>query len=228
MFDDFKKNSHPHAIFEQWYLESQGKGSSSHILDKVKSRLRFLGKQAFTQIVPSLDRMNYNAVVLATASLSGIPASRVVLLKGHSEKGYVFYTNYNSSKAQHLNENPVASLNFFWAYPTRQVRIFGEVKKVSRKTSQEYWASRPRGSQEGAMASEQSHEIQGYDSLKEQLKEVQEKYKGGRPIPCPQNWGGYIVKPKSYEFWQAMPDRLHQRVLFELINKKWVKKYLAP
>ncbi len=220
--------SHPHEIFEQWYLQSMGKSKEQSFALNLKIKTQSLLKNMFTQIVPSLDRMNQNAFVLATASKEGVPSSRVVLLKQYSEKGYVFYTNYNSDKAQDLLANPIASLNFFWAYPTRQVRIVGKVSKVSYEQSSEYWSSRPRGSQEGALASNQSKKINSYSDLEDSLKEVHKTHKG-KDIPCPEHWGGFIVEPKSYEFWQAMPNRLHKRTLFKLNQQgDWDKHFISP
>ncbi len=221
-------NKHPHEIFEHWYLQSQGRAEGQKLKQKIKIKSQTLIKNLFTQIVPSLDRMNQNAFVLATANKSGQPSSRVVLLKEYSPKGYVFYTNYNSDKAQDLITNPVASLNFFWAYPTRQVRIVGDVQKVSYEHSSRYWDSRPKGSQEGALASDQSKKIKDYSDLEDSLKSVHEQFKGQK-IPCPKHWGGFIVSPKCYEFWQAMPNRLHKRTQFKLnTNGSWDKAFLSP
>lgn len=221
-------NNHPHEIFEEWYLQSLGKSKQQNLMHNLKIKSQELLKNMFTQVVPSLDRMNQNAFVLATASKEGAPSSRVVLLKGQSEKGYIFYTNYNSSKSDDLISNPVASLNFFWAYPTRQVRIVGEVSKLSYEQSSKYWQSRPRGSQEGAMASNQSEKISSYSDLEDSLKAIYKTYKG-KDIPCPQHWGGFIVAPTSYEFWQAMPNRLHKRTMFKLNPQgTWEKSFLAP
>jgi len=219
---------HPHEIFEDWYLQSMGKARGQGSVKKIKVKSQKILKNIFTQVVPSLDRMNENAFVLATASKEGRPSSRIVLLKEYSKEGYVFYTNYNSDKSQDLLANPIASLNFFWAYPTRQVRIVGDVKKVSHEQSSKYWQSRPKGSQAGALASEQSKKINSYSDLEGSLKAINKEYEG-KDIPCPQHWGGFIVTPKSYEFWEAMPSRLHKRTCFKL-NKQgsWDKELLAP
>ena len=153
--NNFNFEKHPNELFDQWYLASQGKTESRGLYKKLKVKAQYGLKSVFTQIVPSLERMNYNAMVLATADKNAKPTSRVVLLKKHSDQGYIFYTNYNSQKSKDLMENPVASLNFFWAYSTRQVRIAGQIEKISHQESSQYWDSRPRGSQEGALASNQ-------------------------------------------------------------------------
>lgn len=204
-----------------------GKSDDSSFIDKCKVKLNHQLNSVFTKFVPSLARMHNNAFVLATSDKDNQPASRVVLLKEYSQKGYVFYTNYNSEKSKALLENPVASMNFFWSYPTRQVRIVGQVEKVPYEQSNAYWQSRPRGSREGALVSDQSKKLESYDELIKSLENVKEKYKG-KEIPCPKHWGGFIIKPTSYEFWQAMPSRLHKRVRCTHLNKKWQKTWLNP
>lgn len=169
-----------------------------------------------------------NAMTLATASLEGVPSARIVLLKGYDEKGYVFYTNYESAKGQELAENPRASLLFFWKELERQVRITGLVEKVSATESDEYFLSRPTGSQIGAWASPQSHVIENRSWLEDRVKELETKF-STESLTRPAHWGGYRVKPVIIEFWQGRKSRLHDRIQYTLQeNNSWKIERLAP
>lgn len=169
-----------------------------------------------------------NALTLATASSDGLPTARIVLLKGYSEKGFQFYTNYDSYKGKQLEENPRACLVFFWKELERQIRIIGLVEKLTEKESNEYFRIRPHGSRVGAWASPQSMVIESREWLMNQAKEYEEKFSDSE-IPRPPNWGGYLVKPVTLEFWQGRPDRLHDRLLYTLQeNGSWLIERLAP
>jgi len=168
-----------------------------------------------------------NAMTLSTASLTGIPTSRVVLLKGVDENGFVFYTNYNSRKGKQLAENPHAALNFFWPELERQVRIEGLVEKVSETESDAYFNSRPLASRIGAHASPQSEKIARREILQNITQEVIKSF-GGLHVPRPAHWGGFRLKPNYVEFWQGRPSRLHDRIAFEWTNNRWDKYRLAP
>ncbi|HLO38365.1 MAG TPA: pyridoxamine 5'-phosphate oxidase [Lacibacter sp.] len=169
-----------------------------------------------------------NAMTLATASLEGVPSARIVLLKGYDEKGFVFYTNYESAKGQELAENPRASLLFFWKELERQVRITGLVEKVSTQENDEYFLSRPTGSQIGAWASPQSHVIENRSWLESKVKELEVKFSSEK-IVRPSHWGGYRVKPVIIEFWQGRSSRLHDRIQYTLQeNNSWKIERLAP
>ncbi|PYF76802.1 pyridoxamine 5'-phosphate oxidase [Pedobacter nutrimenti] len=168
-----------------------------------------------------------NVMTLATADRSGKPSARIVLLKGFDQHGFVFFTNYDSVKGKEIAENPQASLVFFWPELERQVRIDGSVSKVSAQVSDQYFHSRPIGSQIGATASPQSTKMQNRESLEEKVKELTAAYQG-KEIPRPQHWGGYLVKPSQIEFWQGRSSRLHDRINYELVDGNWIISRLAP
>lgn len=168
-----------------------------------------------------------NAMSLATVSADGSPSARIVLLKGIGEQSIQFYTNYNSNKGKELDMNPYAAVNFWWAELERQVRMKGDVEKVSREESDEYFQSRPRESQLGAWASEQSSEIAGRAELRKSFENIARKF-GNDPVPTPDFWGGYEIKLNEIEFWQGRPGRLHDRILYTLENDHWNYKRLQP
>ena len=168
-----------------------------------------------------------NAMNVASATKSGIPSSRMVLLKAYSEEGFIFYTNYTSRKSGEILDNPIVALNFFWDALERQIRIEGEIKKVEKEVSDAYFNSRSRLSQLGAHASNQSQIIENYEELTDKLNSFEEKYKD-KDIPRPDHWGGFIVIPSSIEFWQGHDGRLHDRLKFEKENTNWVLKRLSP
>jgi pyridoxamine 5'-phosphate oxidase len=168
---------------------------------------------------------------LATASSSGAVASRMVLLKGWDERGFVFCTNYTSRKAAHLAENPTASLTFRWALLERQVGVVGRARRTSAKESDAWWALRPRGAQLGALASSQSAVIPSRSWLDARVLALAESY-GDRPIPRPAWWGGIRIVPESVEFWQGRPNRLHDRLRYTRARSRghagWRLERLAP
>jgi len=172
---------------------------------------------------------NANGMSLATVSPDGKPAVRVVLLKYFDDDGFVFYTNYNSEKSQHLEQQPYASLNLWWDMFERQIRVDGRVVKVSAQESDEYFHSRPRGSQIGAWASPQSEIISDRAMLEGRVRELEKRYGDGE-IPRPPHWGGWCVIPNRIEFWQGRPDRLHDRLLYtrETDDGVWQINRLAP
>jgi pyridoxamine 5'-phosphate oxidase len=170
-----------------------------------------------------------NAMTLATASASGEPSARVVLLKDVSENGFVFFTNYKSRKAQELLENPRAALVFFWPEIDRQVRVEGTVHPTSRQQTEQYFRSRPRGSRLGAIASRQSAVIESRTILEERLRELEDRYRGTDDIPVPEFWGGYSVVARVIEFWQGRPNRLHDRLRYSREEAgPWRLERLAP
>ena len=169
-----------------------------------------------------------NAMTLATASADGIPSARTVLMKGFSEKGFIFFTNYSSFKGQQLSENPKACLLFFWKELERQVRITGIVEKLSSEESNVYFQSRPRDSQVGAVVSPQSQVIESRQWLDEKFKEAFEQFEN-TTVQRPSYWGGYLVTPVIIEFWQGRPGRLHDRIQYTLSEDgNWKVERLAP
>ena len=168
------------------------------------------------------------AMTLATATRDGRPSARLVLLKQADERGFVFYTNYGSQKAQELEANPQASLVFYWPQLERQVRVEGTVSRVTAAESDEYFQTRPRESQIGALASPQSEVISGRDVLQQRFTELDEFY-SDREIERPVHWGGYCLHPERIEFWKGRPSRLHDRLLYTLRDDgSWTIKRLAP
>ena len=167
------------------------------------------------------------SMTLATAARDGQPCARIVLMKSFDEQGFVFYTNYNSRKGRELAENPRACLLVYWSALWRQVRIEGEVEKVSEKESEEYFHSRPLGSKLGAWASEQSQPVDSRNELEKRFEEFGSRF--GDNVPRPPHWGGYRVKPEIIEFWQGRENRLHDRLLYTRQNDgSWVIERLAP
>ena len=168
-----------------------------------------------------------SAMIVSTASPDGKPSARVLLLKDITDKGFVFFTNYNSRKGKEIEKNPYASFTFFWPELERQVRIEGKLRKVKSSASDAYFSSRPRGSQIGAWASPQSEEIPNREVLETQEQKYQESFKG-KDIPRPEHWGGYELIPDHLEFWQGRQSRLHDRIVYLLENELWSRKRLAP
>lgn len=168
-----------------------------------------------------------NALILSTTGLDGYPASRTVLMKFFDERGFVFYTNYSSAKAKEIKEIPKAAMLFPWLQLERQVRIEGDVEKVSAAESLKYFASRPRESQIGAWVSDQSSVIDSRAMLMNKFAELRQKFKGGE-VPLPSFWGGYRVKPLRMEFWQGGKGRVHDRFLYVRDGDSWSADRLAP
>ncbi len=168
------------------------------------------------------------AMAVATVSHSGQPSVRMVLLKGVDEKGFVFFTNYDSRKGKELSENPRAELLFWWSTLERQVRIEGSIEKVTARESDEYFRSRPRESQISAFASPQSMILRNREELEHMVRSIEQRYRN-KEIPRPKNWGGVRVLPFRIEFWQGRKARLHDRILYtRLPNGVWRISRLAP
>ena len=189
----------PFILFEDWFDEVQSKGKEQET----------------------------NAMTLSTQQPDGGVASRVVLLKEVSDEGFVFYTNYNSSKGQSIEHNNQVCISFFWQSMERQVIIQGTARKLPPEVSDQYFQSRPRGSQMGAHASNQSEVIENRFTLEKRLKFLEDQYKN-KPIPRPTHWGGYVVSPHSIEFWQGRTNRLDDRLVYKQKSSTWVIKRLSP
>jgi pyridoxamine 5'-phosphate oxidase len=179
----------------------------------------------FEEAVKS-EQPDPDAMTLSTAA-EGRAAARVVLLKGCDESGFVFFTNYESRKSRELALNPRAALTFYWSALHRQVRIEGVAEKASPEESEEYFRTRPRGSQIGAWASPQSEELGAREELEQRVAETEERFKD-QPINCPSFWGGFRVRPERIEFWQGRESRLHDRILYTLRDGAWRISRLAP
>ncbi len=189
----------PHELFGQWLKEA---------------------------VASSCDEPN--AFVLATIK-EGKPSARVVLLKGVSENGLTFFSNYLSPKGKQMAASPFVSATFLWLPLERQIRVEGIVEKVSSVDSDEYFNRRPHGSRIGALASPQGEVVESREYLEKRFQEFAQKYPNGSVIPRPESWGGYVIKPTLIEFWQGRENRLHDRVQYSQSNDlSWIKKRLAP
>jgi pyridoxamine 5'-phosphate oxidase len=210
-------------------MNQTGKDSSAPGLDEAtvdRDPIK-LFRNWFAAAVASGSRLP-ESMTLATATSNGKPSARVVLLKNVDANGFVFYTNYRSAKAQQLDENPQAALVFYWVGLDRQVRVEGRVERVSAAESDEYFRTRPRESQLGALASPQSEVIESREVLEGSLRALEEEYRD-REVPRPAHWGGYRLKPERIEFWENRPGRLHDRIAYDRqTDDSWTIKRLAP
>ncbi|MFK7807613.1 MAG: pyridoxamine 5'-phosphate oxidase [Saprospiraceae bacterium] len=185
-------------------------------------------KEWFDEALNS-DLKEPNVMTLATSTPDGMPSARIVLLKGYSENGFIFYTNYDSHKGKALAANPKAALVFCWLELERQIRIEGTVRKISEEDSTNYFQSRPKGSQIGAWASPQSQTIEDRSVLENNAEELKKKYASEEVLPKPPHWGGYSVEPTMIEFWQGRSSRLHDRIRYiKNENGEWGTARLAP
>jgi pyridoxamine 5'-phosphate oxidase len=169
-----------------------------------------------------------NAMALATADLSGKVSVRFVLLKGFDSAGYKFYTNYESNKGKQLGQNNQASIAIYWKELERQIRIEGVVEKLAEADSISYYKERPRDAKIGAWASKQSSIISSREELEQRYKDFDDKFKDIADIPKPSNWGGYILKPQYFEFWQGRVGRLHDRFCYKKEELNWICNRLSP
>jgi pyridoxamine 5'-phosphate oxidase len=208
------------------YRKSYDKGSllEAHISENPLE----LFQKWFFEVDQHFPQDETNAMTLSTLGEDGFPKGRVVLLKKYTHEGFIFYTNYESEKGKAIIAHPKVSLSFHWAGAERQVIIKGDVEKIAANLSDGYFESRPRGSQLGAHASQQSTVVSGREVIENQLKTLEEKFEN-KPIPRPEFWGGFIVKPVEIEFWQGRANRLHDRIRYQLQSDlNWKIERLSP
>lgn len=212
----------PIVQFNKWFNQvARGRGGSW--FRRVGIALYKLG-QAIIRRAPE----DVNAMVLATATKTGRPSARNVLLKGVDHRGFIFFTSYESRKGRDLAENPVATLVFYWPELERQVCIYGKVTKLPREESEAYFVTRPRGSRIAAWASPQSRVLPHRSALEQRWAEFAAKFQG-TDIPLPPNWGGYVLEPEEVEFWQGQANRLHDRFRYiKTAENNWRIQRLAP
>jgi pyridoxamine 5'-phosphate oxidase len=212
----------PIAQFQQWFAQAASARTSG--------RVRKFAIGCYKALLSAAGREvgEANAMVLATADKQGRPSARVVLLKGVDERGFIFFTNYESRKGQELTDNPQAALVFYWANLERQVCVAGTVVRLSREESAAYFNTRPRGSRLGAWASRQSRVVRDRAALEEQWKQAEARYPGAE-VPVPDYWGGYVLSPTRVEFWQGRPNRLHDRFCYsKQPDNSWQLERLSP
>jgi len=206
-------------------LRTQFHGKGLDVKDADKNP--FIQFDVWFKEMMELNLPDTNAFLLSTSTKEGRPSSRVVLLKAVDSTGFVFFTNYGGRKSKELDENPFASMLFFFKELHRQVRIEGRIEKVLREESLEYFHSRPRESQLAAWASQQSSKIENRDELEENFKKYSEMYEG-KEIPLPDFWGGFRLVPDYFEFWQGQENRMHDRVAYEKNGTEWLRSRLSP
>lgn len=208
------------------YRKSYEKGEL--LLSNVSDNPIELFRDWFVEVDNHFNIDEANAMTISTLGIDGYPKSRVVLLKKYTFEGFIFYTNYNSEKGKAIEANPNVCLSFFWHAAERQVIIKGKAEKIAENMSDGYFESRPRGSQLGAIVSNQSEVVENRDVLEKKLKVLEQEYKG-KDIERPKHWGGYIVRPVEMEFWQGRPNRLHDRIRYQLQEDyNWKIERLSP
>jgi len=212
----------PLAQFEKWFEQASGARASG--------RLRKFAVTFYKSLLSLVGALppDVNAMTLATTDKEGRPSARIVLLKGVDERGFIFFTNYESRKAQELTDNPQAALAFYWPDLERQVCIAGQVSRLSAQESETYFRTRPRGSQLAAWASKQSLVLHERAELDETWTKLNEEY-SGKEVPRPPYWGGYVLAPTRIEFWQGRPSRLHDRFRYtKQTDNSWRLERLSP
>ena len=207
------------------YRKSYEKGEL--LLEQTPENPLELFRNWFNEVDQHFPEDETNAMTISTIGIDGFPKNRVVLLKKFTFEGFIFYTNYLSEKGKAIEHNPNVCLSFFWHGAERQIIIKGKAEKIAANLSDGYFESRPKGSQLGAIASNQSEVIPNRQFLEDKLKALEKEYTS-KEIVRPEFWGGYMVKPISIEFWQGRPLRLHDRILYEFDGEDWCKKRLAP
>lgn len=208
--------------FRRWFDQATGARASGRI------RKFFIKVYKSVFMIKGVEQLDLNAMTLATADQQGRPSARIVLLKGLDERGFAFFTNYNSRKGNELEENPEAALVFYWPEQERQVCVAGRVSKLPAAESEAYFRSRPRGSRIAAWASDQSAVLRDRADLEAKWNQIEQRYPS-EDIPCPPHWGGYVLDPARMEFWQGRPNRLHDRFRYtRQFDRTWLVERLSP
>jgi pyridoxamine 5'-phosphate oxidase len=201
--------------------------SSNSLIKKDLDQNPFIQFQKWFEEAKNTEMLESNAMCLATVGINGQPSSRMLLLKSFDLNGFIFFTNYDSKKGLEIKGNPLGAILFFWDLLEREIRIEGKISKISALESDEYFDSRPLGSKIGALISKQSYVINDDDDLKKEKKKNILDFEN-KKISRPENWGGYILIPNLFEFWQGQPDRLHDRFQYKLENNNWLIERLSP
>jgi pyridoxamine 5'-phosphate oxidase len=210
------------AQFRKWFEQATGARASGRV------RKFFIKLYKSLLLIRDSELLDLNSMTLATADRQGRPSARIVLLKGLDERGFIFYTNYDSRKGCELAENPEAALVFYWPQQERQVCVAGQVTKLPTAESEAYFRSRPRGSRIGAWASDQSKVLRDRAELEQKWQQFEKRYPD-QDVPCPPNWGGYVLMPSRLEFWQGRPNRLHDRFRYtRQSDGTWLIERLSP
>ncbi len=209
-------------------IESVRKDYSKHVLEEnecPQNPIEMLDGWLKNAVEHSVDA---NAMTVCSVAADGMPSSRIVLIRKLDERGLSFFTNYTSQKGREFEAHNKVAVNFFWAWAERQVRVQGIIERLPAEESDAYFDSRPRESQLGAWASDQSEKMASRTELEEKLVEVERRF-DGKPVPRPENWGGFLIKPMHFEFWQGRPSRLHDRIVYEQDQHgAWVISRLNP
>lgn len=212
----------PIAQFKKWFEQAAGARASGRV------RRFFIGLYKSLLLIRRIEPMDVNAMTLATSDKEGRPSARVVLLKGVDDRGFIFFTNYESRKGRELADNPQAALVFYWADQERQVCVAGQVAKLDAGESEAYFQTRPRGSRLAAWASRQSAVIRDRAALQQSWEQAAAQYPGEK-VPRPPYWGGFVLRPTRIEFWQGRPNRLHDRFRYSRqADNSWLIERLAP
>jgi len=212
----------PIVQFRRWFDQARGARASGRV------RRFFVRLYKALALVSGVEPTELNAMTLATTDRDGVPSARVVLLKGLDERGFTFFTNYESRKGMELAANPRAALVFYWADQERQVCVAGVVSKLPQAESETYFKSRPRGARIAAWVSRQSTAVPDRATLEELWTRYEVRYPG-EEVPLPEYWGGYVLKPLRMEFWQGRPNRLHDRFCYtRQSDDRWLIERLAP